>query len=340
MSEAAAAGQRDRRGDWRPAKPISAAPLYGWPPRPRAALKWFLGFPGYLWPWNVSYVVVAVLTWVYLTPAMADMKTFAAGWIAVILGRNCALMLLVYGAWHVRLYVQKRQGLDYKYTSRWPATDNPTFLFRRQVLDNIFWTLGSALPIWTGYEVVTLWAQANGFLPYVAWADHPVWCALLMLVIPAWRDVHFYLVHRLIHWPPLYRSVYSLHHKNVDPGPWSGLAMHPVEHLLYFSGVLLHWVLPSNGLHVVFHLQHLAFVPAQGHAGFAKLRVADTAAIETGNYMHYLHHRYFEVNYGSDIVPIDQWCGTWHDGSEAAEGRMNARLRVRAERMAARKPRA
>ena len=89
------------------------------------------------------------------------------------------------------------------------------------------------------------------------------------------------------------------------------------------------------GLHVVFHLQHLALAPAKGHAGFEKLRFGETAEIATGNYMHYLHHRYFEVNYGSDLVPIDKWVGTFHDGSEAAEQAMNARLRRRRERAVA-----
>jgi hypothetical protein len=30
----------------------------------------------------------------------------------------------------------------------------------------------------------------------------------------------------------LYKYVHSLHHKSYNPGPWSGLAMHPVGHSL------------------------------------------------------------------------------------------------------------
>jgi len=331
MSDAATLGPRDRRGDWRPPTLIEPPPLYAWPPHPRAILKWLFGFPGYLLPWNALYAVIATLTWVIATPDMARMRTLSADWVAQLLAVNFVLIVLFYGALHLRLNVQQRQGLDYKYTNRWQATGNPTFVFGNQVRDNVFWTLASAVPIWTGWEVLTFWLQANGHLPYVTWAAHPIYCVLLMLVIPVWREAHFYLIHRLIHWPPLYRTVHSLHHKNVDPGPWSGLAMHPVEHALYFSGVLLHWIVPSNGLHVVFHLQHLAFAPGPGHAGFEKLRVGGTD-VATGNYMHYLHHRYFEVNYGSDLVPIDKWVGTFHDGSAAAEERMNARLKARAQR--------
>jgi sterol desaturase/sphingolipid hydroxylase (fatty acid hydroxylase superfamily) len=327
--------QHNRRGNWRPTKLIAPPPLYAWPPKPFGIAKWLFGFPGYLWPWNALYAAIATLTWLYATPDMARTRTFSTDWVVELLLRDLALLTLYYGAWHLRLYVFKSQGLDYKYTGRWQPRRNTVFLFRSQIWDNLFWTLASALPIWTAWEAVTLWGQANGYLPYVGWDTHPLWCAALMLLIPLWREAHFYLIHRLLHWPPLYRAAHSLHHKNVDPGPWSGLAMHPIEHVLYFSGVLLHWLVPSNGLHVVFHLQHLALAPAKGHAGFEKLRFGETAEIATGNYMHYLHHRYFEVNYGSDLVPIDKWVGTFHDGSEAAEQEMNARLRRRRERAVA-----
>ena len=44
-------------GFWTPKEPVSYGPAFDWPPRPRALLKWFFGFPGYLWPWNVLYAV-------------------------------------------------------------------------------------------------------------------------------------------------------------------------------------------------------------------------------------------------------------------------------------------
>jgi sterol desaturase/sphingolipid hydroxylase (fatty acid hydroxylase superfamily) len=327
MSEVLPLGRRDRRGDYRPAKLLAPPPVFVWPPQPTGFLKWLFGFPGYLWPWNLLYVAIATVTWLLLTPDLAAMKSFQVGWVALILGRNVALIFLVAGGWHLRLYMQKAQGTDYKYTDRWLATDNSVFLFRNQVLDNIFWTIASAVPVWTAYEVVSLWAQANGYIPTVSFQAHPIYCILLLLFIPAFREVHFYLIHRLIHWPPLYRTVHHLHHNNVNIGPWSGMAMHPVEHVLYFSGVLLHWIVPSHPLHVIFHLQHLAFAPSQGHSGFERLKLPGDAEVETGNYMHYLHHKYFEVNYGGDgLVPLDKWFGTYHDGSAAAQEAMNRRV--------------
>jgi sterol desaturase/sphingolipid hydroxylase (fatty acid hydroxylase superfamily) len=86
-------------------------------------------------------------------------------------------------------------------------------------------------------------------------------------------------------------------------------------------------------------MQHLAFAPANGHSGFGRLKLGG-AEFDSGAYWHYLHHRYFEVNYGSDLVPIDKWVGTFHDGSEAAGERMNARLKIRSDRAKAARRRA
>jgi hypothetical protein len=246
MSDAALDRRRERKAGWRPPELLKTPPVFVWPPRPGGFLKWFFGMPGYLWPWNCAYAAIALFTWLALTPDLTAMRTFGVGWVATLFARNLGLLIVVVSAWHLRLYVQQAQGTDYKYSGRWLAKGNSAFLFGDQLWDNVFWTIVSAVPIWTAYEAVTLWAQANGYIPYVSWRTHPIYCVALMLFIPLFREVHFYLVHRLLHWPPLYRTVHSLHHANVNPGPWSGMAMHPVEHLLYFSGVLLHWVLPSH----------------------------------------------------------------------------------------------
>jgi sterol desaturase/sphingolipid hydroxylase (fatty acid hydroxylase superfamily) len=327
-------GTRDKRGDWKPSKLLQYPPVFVWPAQPIAFLKWFFGYPGYLMPWNLVYAGVAILLWLYATPSMETTKSLSAGWIAFLLLRNAAIVFVFFGAFHLRLYVQKKQGTSFKYNSKWPSTNNSSFLFGNQTLDNLIWTFTSAVPLWTAFEVMTLWAFANGVIPYVDFARHPVYCAVVMLLIPAFRDLHFYAVHRLIHWPPLYRTVHKLHHNNVNPGPWSGLSMHPVEHLLYFSGVLVHWIVPSSPIHALFHLTHAALAPAPGHAGFDKIVIGEDTAIDTHAFDHYLHHKFFECNYADGVIPLDKWFGTFHDGTKEAEDRMNKRFMERARRSA------
>ena len=326
-------GRRDKRGDWSPNARVTYAPLFDRPMRPAATLKWFAGLPGYVLPWNAFYAGLAALCWAYLTPSLETMRHFAPGWIALIFLRNAALVFLISGAWHLRLYMQKAQGTSFKFNAQWPSKSNDAFLFRSQTVDNMIWTFASGVPFWTAYEVVLWWIFANGYVPYVRWAEHPLYCTIILLLIPAFREVHFYLIHRLIHWPPLYRTVHKLHHNNVNPGPWSGIAMHPVEHLLYFSGALIHLVVPSNPVHAMFQLFHAGLTPAQGHAGFDKVMLGDESSFDTHCYAHYLHHKYFECNYADGNIPLDRWFGTFHDGSKESQEAMDRRFMERAARI-------
>ena len=228
-------GFRTPKGDWRPPYPVKTAPLFVWPPRPREALKWVLSYPGFLWPWNSVYLLISIVTWFYLQPALSRCVEFRVGWISQMYLRNLGLLWLTAGGWHLLLYTFKVQGTVRKYDPRWLRVGDRNFLFRSQLQDNIFWTCASGCTLWTAYEVWYMWSAANHLVPYVSWTEHPVYFALWLCAIPFWREFHFYWTHRAIHWKPLYKYIHYLHHKNVNPGPWSGLAMHPLEHIVYFS---------------------------------------------------------------------------------------------------------
>ncbi len=322
-----AIGTTAERDDAPPATPIRPAPVFVWPPRPAALLRFMFGLPGYFLPLNVLYMGAALLTWFLLTPELSRMATWQWDWVAIIYARNLGMTFLLYGGLHLRFYVLKAQGTRYMLNRREPTARLRHFLFRNQVYENMFWTAGSGVLIWTAYEVITLWAFANGYIPMLSWEAHPVYFVLLFCAIPMIRDAHFYFVHRLLHYPLLYKPFHALHHKNTDIGPWSGMSMHPVEHVLYFSGILLHWVLLSHPLHAIFHVQQTGLAPALGHVGFHKLLTRGGAVRSIGQrYFHYLHHRYFECNYGGDgTVPLDKWFGTWHDGTPEGHVQMEAR---------------
>lgn len=309
---------RNARGEWRPPYPAKYAPVFVWPLRPKEFMKWLLGYPGYVWPWHFVHMLIAVVTWFYFQPALARCAEFRWDWIAQMFVRNLGLIWLFAGGWHLLLYTIKAQGTARKYDIRWLRKGDRNFTFHDQLWDNIFWSCASGVSIWTAYEVWYMWAAANGHVPYLSWSAHPVYFALLLVATPLWREFHFYWVHRLIHWKPLYKYVHYLHHKNVNPGPWSGLAMHPVEHLIYFTSVLIHWVIPSHPIHLLFNSQHAGLTPAAGHHGFEGPLL--NGKLPTGDYFHYLHHRYFECNYGIATLPLDKLFGTFRDGLPNGSG--------------------
>ena len=137
-----APGTRDANGDWRPPYIIEKPIFMTWPLRPAAILKFIFGWPGYLWPWNAFFFAFPLVSWFFLTPALASMQTFEAWWIALILARNLGLTVLLFGAWHLWFYVFKVQGTDTKYTLRPLAKNDKKYAFNNQLLDNIFWCLG------------------------------------------------------------------------------------------------------------------------------------------------------------------------------------------------------
>ncbi len=318
-------GERDSRGEWVPDPLPQPSPLFSWPWKPLKVLKYFFAPVGFLWPYNLTVALLAIVSWIHFSPSLEQATVFKVGWIAQIYLRNVVLVILISGGFHLRLYIQKAQGLQFKYSDKWMATDDKRFLFKNQTWDNIFWSLSSGCFVWTAYEAFTLWLYAHHIIPFVDWRTHPVYFVLLMIGVVYLRQAHFYFVHRASHWKPLYKRSHYLHHKNINIGPWSGLSMHPLEHIIYFSGVILHWVIPSHPVHAIFHLMHAGVTPALGHTGFHRFVIKGKKNISGDNYFHYLHHRYFTVNFGNEALPLDLWFGSFHNGSPETHAAMLAK---------------
>ena len=322
-------GAEDARGYWKPIKSISYGPFFEWPPKPKALFKWFFGFPGYLLPWNLLYALAAIIIWLYLTPPLEKMTTLKVDWIGFILLRNFILLIAITGSWHLWLYVWRKQDTKFKYNRSWPNKKSKVFLFSNQTYDNMFWTLVSGVPIWTTYEVLLLWAYANGIAPMINFNEHPIGFVALFFLIPFVHEVGFYFCHRALHWPPLYKIAHKVHHQNINPGPWSGISMHPLEHLMYFAIILLIFIFPTHPIHMINLASRLGLLAVVGHTGFDHIVVGKKTIVNTSYYAHYLHHKYFEVNYADGMVPLDKWFGSFHDGSTEGDEIMKARQKKR-----------
>ena len=146
--------------------------------------------------------------------------------------------------------------------------------------------------------------------------------------MPAIHEAHFFCIHRLIHTEFGYRWIHAIHHNSINPSPWSSLSMHPVEHLGYLGVALWHLVIPSNPILALYQLHQAGFGAIPGHIGFDKIELGEDRAVDSHAYIHYLHHKYFEVNYGDGLIPFDKWLGTFHDGSPEGERRMKERRRL------------
>jgi len=301
--------------NYTPALPITTSPYFKIPTKPKQIGRWIISgwFPI---SERIIILLFAIIASVFFQPAVEESQALAIGWIAEVFLRNFSLMILVAGGLHWYFYIARKQGDERRFDTRPFAKTSKVFTFGSQVQDNMFWTLASGVTIWTLYEVLMLWALANGYAPMLATRTNWLWLALLILLIPMWETTHFFLIHRLIHTSAFYQRVHALHHRNTNVGPWSGLSMHPVEHVVYLSTVLIHFIIPSTPFLIAFHLMYFTLSAATTHTGYQGIVFNGRLVLPLGTFHHQLHHRYFTCNYGGLEMPWDQWTGSFHDGTD------------------------
>jgi len=325
-SESPKKSQEDRIKGWNyiPSVPIVVSPFFSWPPDPYRMFSWILK------RWltiteNLLILLISLVSWTWFHPRLIDMQNFSLNWVIKIWVHNLLLFILVAGILHWFFYIRQAQGNKLKYDPRNLQYHGKQFTFGGQVRDNMFWSLSSGVFFWTAYEVLIFWAMSNGYAPILDSANHPALFIIWFLLTPLWISFHFYWIHRLLHWRPLYKWFHSVHHRNVNVGPWSGLSMHPFEHLIFFSSMLIHLFIPTHPLHILFHVQHQALQAASSHTGYESLLIKDKKTLDLGTFHHQMHHRYFEINYGTLEIPWDKWFGTFHDGTFASHEKLKHR---------------
>ena len=306
--------------NWHPDIPIKTSPLFEFPPNPVAIIKWYAGAWLPVTKFGV-YVLLAVGVWFWLAPPLAEMQTLGFDRIAALWARNLFMMTAFASLLHLWLYTWNRQGDHTRYMQNAPTAKHRRYFLGDQLKDNIFYTLVSGVTVWTAYESLMWFAYSSGVIPMVAFAENPVWFVGLFLLIPLWAAFHFYWVHRLLHWKPLYDRYHAVHHRNITIGPWSGLSMHPVEHLMYLTSLFVLLLVPSHPVHMLFLAYWLTLATATSHSGYQELLVGNYRTTIAG-FFHQLHHRYFRCNYGNVDVPLDRWFGSFNDGTSSETRRL------------------
>lgn len=304
--------------------PLETSPLWAWPPRPAAVLRWYGG------AWmpltvNVGILILSLLALTFTTPSLEQAQSPGL-WVLVIVIRNALILGLVAGTLHWYFHAARHQGTHAKYDPRPYPRQGRVFTLDDQLRDNVTWAMASGVPVWSLIEAFLWWGMASGLVTPMTFSDHPVWFFGFFLVLPLWESFYFYWIHRLLHWGPFYRF-HALHHRNTDVGPFSGLSMHPVEHALFFGSMFIHLLLPTHALHLVFHGMFYAIYAVVTHTGFEGLWLRGAKRLHLGNFHHQMHHRFFEVNYGTLDVPWDKVFGTFDDGTPEARARLKNRIR-------------
>jgi len=315
-----------RAWNFTPEVPLTQAPYFEWPISLVGSLKYLFE----IWrPFSQRFLLLmlAIAVWTWFTPSLERAASFQIDWMLEIALRNLVIVLVVAGGLHLLLFTFSRQGDEERYDARPLAKKSKVFHFGSQLRDNVFWTLVGSVPIGTLWECLMLWAYANGHATLISFSENPGWFIGLMLIIPIWSGFHFYWYHRLGHVEPFYRWFHSWHHKNINTGPWSGHAMHPIEHLFLYSDLAIYFIVASHPIHVIFNAMLHTVAGPTSHCGFHRVRLTRFFSLQLGDFMHQLHHRYFDCNYGSYETPWDKVFGSFHDGTPQGDGLIKERRR-------------
>ena len=111
--------------------------------------------------------------------------------------------------------------------------------------------------------------------------------------------------------------------------------MHPLEHVGLYSDLLVWFLVASHPIHVIFNaMLHTIGGPAS-HCGYHEVRLTKRIHLQLGDFMHQLHHRFIDCNYGTFEDLWDRIFGSFHDGTPEADARIEERrLRMHAGKRA------
>jgi len=156
--------------------------------------------------------------------------------------------------------------------------------------------------------IALVWMVRKGWLA-IDWARplrHLVW---ELPVLYLWNEVHFFLVHRLLHWAPLYRRVHLWHHRSVVTTPFSAYSFHPIESFLLGSVMPLALVFHAFSPWALIGLTIMSLaLNVTGHLPHERLRPAFAFARAHSRY-HNRHHREFGTHFAFSLAPLDRWFG-------------------------------
>ena len=95
--------------NWHPDLPIQYSPLFSFPPKPSAILRWIAS----AWlPLTelTCYLLLAIVIWYLVQPSLEVTTTVAAGWIGAVWLRNILMMTAIATVLHLWLYSCRMQG--------------------------------------------------------------------------------------------------------------------------------------------------------------------------------------------------------------------------------------
>lgn len=148
------------------------------------------------------------------------------------------------------------------------------------------------------------------------------WFSIAFLVMLLLHDMYFYFMHRLMHYPKIFKYVHRLHHKSINPSPWAALAFHPFEAIIETGIVfILFFCIPLTFYHFLFFYFFMMLYNVYGHLGWEIFPKNFNKSL-IGKWIntsinHNQHHQFFKGNYGLYFLWWDRWLNTLNENYDS-----------------------
>ena len=168
-----------REWNYHPDIPLENASIFRWPPDPKYLENWFRS-RWLMFSERVMMVLLAIAMWTFGYSSLDRTQEFSVGWVLQTWLANLVLVAGVAGGLHWYFYTRRGQGRRLKFDRRDQAMGNRLWDFSSQVHDNMFWSLTSGVAQLTAFQVLIIWAMANGHAPTITFAENPIWFLLAL----------------------------------------------------------------------------------------------------------------------------------------------------------------
>ena len=132
-----------------------------------------------------------------------------------------------------------------------------------------------------------------------------------IFVLMIWNEIHFYLNHRLLHFP-LLKRFHLPHHRSVVTSPWSTYSFHPIEALMLGNVIILPMLVYNFDFYSLMAVPIFSIIFNNiGHSNYDFLPdFHQDRWWLNGARRHHLHHACYQGNFGFMFPFMDRLLGT------------------------------
>jgi lathosterol oxidase len=187
---------------------------------------------------------------------------------------------------------------------------------KKDFLREILHSSSSSLIIGTMATIVLFTPVSNYTQVYKNVNEYPLlWIPLSLVPCLIIHDTYFYWMHRMLHHEAIFRFTHLVHHKSVNPSPWSAYSFHVLEAIAEGGIIIvLALLLPLHPFSFLLFTLTSLIINVYGHLGYEVMpknfRTSFLFNIINTSVHHNLHHSRFKQNYGLYFRWWDRLMGT------------------------------